>query len=319
MLNYYLILIVLASIIPISMPYHIRLTRVPIRSLSSSISSSSIIRGDSLDQNTYKKLFKSGELADILFTDPPYCKLNNLIYDILLLFASVFMHVGLLERRRKGGDLRDPKKYKKKLDDDPTTTRFESVKEFTKFTKEWLDQALKYVKPTGKLIIWTNALGKQPTMKLCEGHGYQFMGEFIWAKRTTLITEQEAVTSTKNEVLLRIYETALVFQPKTNLTSIQSNDDPAIPWSVCTGYHDTASDKSQIQVHRHPCHKPYEALEPLLRTWTRPDDLILDPFAGSGGIPQAALRLGRRVKGVEIVPTWAEYAQNVLVQTGDTK
>ena len=62
------------------MPYNIRLTRVPIRSLSTSISSSSIICGDSLDQNTYKKLFKSGELADILFTDPPYCKLYYFMY-----------------------------------------------------------------------------------------------------------------------------------------------------------------------------------------------------------------------------------------------
>ena len=80
MLNYYLFLISLASILYISMPYNICLTRVPIRSLSTSISSSSIICGDSLDQNTYKKLFKSGELADILFTDPPYCKLNHFIY-----------------------------------------------------------------------------------------------------------------------------------------------------------------------------------------------------------------------------------------------
>jgi site-specific DNA-methyltransferase (adenine-specific) len=230
-----------------------------------------------------------------------------------------------LERRRKGGDLRDPKAYKKKIDNDATVTRFENVKQFTHFTKQWLDVAVKYVKPTAPLIIWTNALGKGPTIKLCSDLQYTLIGEFLWAKRTTLTTKEESITSTKNEVLLRVYETALVFLPKSvPVPNQQLVSDPSVPWSCISGYHDevvntnnnssssSSSSGTVMRAHSHPCHKPFESMEALIRTWTKPDDVILDCFAGSGGIPLAAVRLGRAVRGVEVLPQWAEYSQQQL-------
>jgi site-specific DNA-methyltransferase (adenine-specific) len=55
----------------------------------------------------------------------------------------------------------------------------------------------------------------------------------------------------------------------------------------------------------HANHKPFGVLEPLLRTWSRPGDLVLDCFAGSGSIPAAALRLGREVACIEVEANWA--------------
>lgn len=265
--------------------------------------------------------------------------------------SSIYL-TGLLERRRKGGDLRDPKAYKKKLDNDPTVSRFENVKQFTHFTKQWLDMAVKYVKPTAPVIIWTNALGKRPTIKLCADLKYNLVGEFLWAKRTTLTTKQDSIISTKNEVLLRVYETALVFLPTSVPLPKPQVGDPCIPWSCITGYHDevpvegtdasvsaNSSELSKIRygsasptiastntattaatvmrAHSHPCHKPFESVEALIRTWTRPGDIILDCFAGSGGIPMAAVRLGRQVRGVEVLPQWAEYSQQQLNDATD--
>lgn len=85
-----------------------------------------VIAGDSRLASTYGKasLGKSPlELADILVTDPPYCLLN---------------------RRRTGGDLRDPKTRKKKIDESDTVTRFENLKEYKVFTKEWLKPCIDY-------------------------------------------------------------------------------------------------------------------------------------------------------------------------------
>ena len=50
---------------------------------------------------------------------------------------------------------------------------------------------------------------------------------------------------------------------------------------------------------KHPCEKPVQMLEDMIRTSTRPGDLVLDPFAGSGSTLVAARNLGRRVVGVE--------------------
>jgi DNA modification methylase len=50
----------------------------------------------------------------------------------------------------------------------------------------------------------------------------------------------------------------------------------------------------------HPTQKPVEALAPLVRSFTLPGELVLDPFAGSGSSCAAALLTGRRYVGIEL-------------------
>lgn len=59
--------------------------------------------------------------------------------------------------------------------------------------------------------------------------------------------------------------------------------------------------------------KPPALCEKLIRLFTRPDDLVLDPFAGSGAIPEAAHRAGRRWVAIEINP---ELAARVRLAVG---
>lgn len=50
----------------------------------------------------------------------------------------------------------------------------------------------------------------------------------------------------------------------------------------------------------HPTEKPVAALEPLVTSLTKPGDLVLDPFSGSGSSLAAARNLGRAYLGIEI-------------------
>jgi DNA modification methylase len=50
----------------------------------------------------------------------------------------------------------------------------------------------------------------------------------------------------------------------------------------------------------HPTQKPVEALAPLVRSFTLPGELVLDPFAGSGSSCAAALLTGRKYIGMEL-------------------
>lgn len=62
----------------------------------------------------------------------------------------------------------------------------------------------------------------------------------------------------------------------------------------------------------HPTVKPLWLMLDVLDAFTDPDDLILDPFAGSGTTGVAALRLGRRVILIEREPKWAELCRERL-------
>lgn len=58
----------------------------------------------------------------------------------------------------------------------------------------------------------------------------------------------------------------------------------------------------------HPSPKPLAAMKLLIQKYTKPDDLILDPFMGSGTTGVAALQLGRRFVGIELDSNYFQVA-----------
>jgi DNA modification methylase len=60
----------------------------------------------------------------------------------------------------------------------------------------------------------------------------------------------------------------------------------------------------------HPTQKPVSALLPLIHAFTREDDLVLDPFCGSGSTGVAALLAGRRFCGIELDPAYHQVAMD---------
>jgi site-specific DNA-methyltransferase (adenine-specific) len=63
----------------------------------------------------------------------------------------------------------------------------------------------------------------------------------------------------------------------------------------------------------HPAPFPHELPRRLIKLYTYPDDLVLDPFAGSGTTLVAATRLGRRCMGVEINPAFCDLTVRNLL------
>ena len=59
----------------------------------------------------------------------------------------------------------------------------------------------------------------------------------------------------------------------------------------------------------HPTEKPVGLLANLITSVTKPGDLILDPFAGSGSTLVAAKKTGRRFIGVELDDDYYQIAQ----------
>jgi hypothetical protein len=71
----------------------------------------------------------------------------------------------------------------------------------------------------------------------------------------------------------------------------------------------TAGVIGKDHVRHHTAQKPLALMESLLRDFTDPGELILDPFAGSGTTGVAAKRLGRRFLGWERDPKYHAIAE----------
>jgi len=66
----------------------------------------------------------------------------------------------------------------------------------------------------------------------------------------------------------------------------------------------------------HPTQKPLSLMLELVDLFTDPDDIVLDPFAGSGTTGVACLRLGRRFIGFELKEEHAETGRERLRAEG---
>jgi len=64
----------------------------------------------------------------------------------------------------------------------------------------------------------------------------------------------------------------------------------------------------------HPAQKPLALMQTMVRLFSDPGELVLDPFTGSGTTGVAALSLGRRFEGWELDPGYASLARSRLAR-----
>jgi len=67
--------------------------------------------------------------------------------------------------------------------------------------------------------------------------------------------------------------------------------------------------KGQQGSRLHPTQKPLEMMREIVRDFTDPGDLVVDPFAGVGTTVLACALEGRRCIGIEQKPAWADIAR----------
>jgi site-specific DNA-methyltransferase (adenine-specific) len=60
----------------------------------------------------------------------------------------------------------------------------------------------------------------------------------------------------------------------------------------------------------HPAQKPLEIIEDIVRWCSNPDEIVLDPYLGSGTVAIACRKANRHFIGYEIEKEWYDIAQN---------
>lgn len=76
--------------------------------------------------------------------------------------------------------------------------------------------------------------------------------------------------------------------------------------NIGVGLHDSEGRRTTT----HPTEKPEWMIKPLIERHSKPGDLILDPFIGSGTVMKVAQDLGRSCIGIDIVPKYCRMTYN---------
>ncbi len=144
-------------------------------------------------------------------------------------------------------------------------------------------------------------------IKFCEMIGFDFMGQIIWQKTTTMNTTGGAsimgsYPNPRNGIVKLDFEYILLFKKQGNapkptqeqkVNSAMTNEE----WNTYFNGHWYFSGAKQD---KHLAMFPEELPHRLIKMFSFPNEIVLDPFMGSGTTALAAKNLGRDSVGYEI-------------------
>ena len=176
--------------------------------------------------------------------------------------------------------------------------------------------------PGGRACINVANLGRKPYLPLHSfilqqllELGFLMRGEIIWDKAASASpsTAWGSWLSASNPVLRDVHEYILVFC-KGNFKRPQGDRINTIEKEDFLAWTKSVWQFPAVQARKigHPAPFPIELPHRLIQLYTYQNDVVLDPFAGSGTTCLAAKQDGRKFVGYEINPKYCQLADERL-------
>ncbi len=244
-----------------------------------------IINGDSLEE--LKKIPR--ETFDLIFADPPY----NL---------------------QLKSELTRPDRSKVSAVNDKWD-QFENFKKYDEFTYEWLNECKRILKKDGAIWVIGSYHNIFRVGTAIQNLGFWILNDVIWNKNNPMPNFRGTRFTNAHETLIwasKSEKSKYTF----NYQSLKClNDDLQMRsnWSlpICSGSERLKKNGKKI----HSTQKPESLLHRILLATSNKNDLILDPFLGSGTSAAVAKKLGRNYFGIEKEKNYFKAAEQRINAT----
>jgi modification methylase len=255
-------------------------SRTP-REVSESSEGARIVVGDCVAEMA--KIAASS--VDLVFADPPY----NL---------------------QLQGDLKRPDDSRVDAVDDDWD-KFSSFAAYDDFTRAWLIACRRVMKPAATLWVIGSYHNIFRVGAILQDLGFWILNDVVWRKTNPMPNFRGRRFTNAHETMIWAAREAggkgYTFNYealKAGNEDIQVRSDWTLP--LCTGEERLkGSDGKKL----HPTQKPEALLARVILSSSRPDDLVLDPFSGTGTTGAVAKRLRRRFIGFEREAAYAAAAR----------
>jgi modification methylase len=246
-----------------------------------SIKTDVVLRGDCIE--VLKGLPDAS--VDMVFADPPY----NL---------------------QLGGDLLRPDNSKVDAVDDDWD-QFESFAAYDAFTRAWLSECRRVLKPEGSIWVIGSYHNVFRLGAAIQDLGFWVLNDIIWRKSNPMPNFKGTRFTNAHETLIWAARSREQKRYTFNYDALKAfNEDTQMrsdwTFALCTGEERI---KDEDGKKAHPTQKPEALLHRVMLAATRPGDVVLDPFFGTGTTGAAARRLGRHFIGIEREETYAKLAE----------
>jgi len=188
--------------------------------------------------------------------------------------------------------------------------KFAGFDDYDGFTRAWLEAARRLLKPNGTLWVIGSYHNIYRVGAILQDLGYWILNDIVWRKTNPMPNFRGRHFTNAHETLLwcaRSQDSRYTFNyesMKALNEELQMRSDWLMP--LCGGGERLKGDDGRKA---HPTQKPEALLHRVLMASTRPGDLVVDPFFGTGTTGAVAKRLGRRFIGIERDPGYAALAR----------
>lgn len=204
-----------------------------------------------------------------------------------------------------------------------------TLEEYLAFLRRVWKETYRVLVPGGRACINVANLGRKPYIPL-NSHiaqsmielGFLMRGEIIWDKASSASTSTAwgSWQSASNPTLRDTHEYILVFSKGTfkrekidgRESTISKEEFLEFTKSVWDFFSESAKKVG------HPAPFPVELPYRLIQLYTFSNEIVLDPFIGSGQTALAALKSGRRYVGYELNEEYLDLARKRITFNGKT-
>jgi modification methylase len=228
--------------------------------------------------------------VDLIFADPPY-------------------------NMQLGGELKRPDESVVDAVDDHWD-QFEDFAAYDRFTRDWLTAARRLLKDDGTIWVIGSYHNIHRVGTILQDLGFWVLNEVVWRKTNPMPNFRGKRFTNAHETMLWCAKSRDQKRYTFNYEAMKAlNDDLQMrsDWLIplCTGNERLKDEEGRKA---HATQKPEALLHRVLIASTKPGDLVLDPFFGTGTTGAVAKRLGRRFIGIEREESYVRLAEQRIAR-----
>lgn len=187
---------------------------------------------------------------------------------------------------------------------------FESNAEYDEFSRQWLAECKRVLKPDGAMWIIGSYHNIFRLGSILQDLGFWILNDIVWVKTNPMPNFRGTRFTNAHETL--IWATPrktgkYTFNYET-MKKLNGGKQMRSDWeiNICLG-EERIKDASGKSLHN--TQKPMDLLRRVILSSTKPGDIILDPFIGSGTTAAAAKELGRNFIGIDADASYVDAAR----------
>lgn len=185
-------------------------------------------------------------------------------------------------------------------------------RDYYEFTLRWMRLAFDTLRDSGSMYVFSGWNNLSDVLNAIDAANFVVVNHIIWKYQFGVVTKTRYVSSHYHCLFVCKNESRRKFYPYSRFAK-----DERTPGGRSLHYRDK-EDVWEIKreywrgSQKTPTKLPAELIKKILAYSSKPGDVVMDPFLGSGQVAVVAKSEGRRYIGFEIVPEYYRFAKRRL-------